>query len=131
VVYRVQLEGLEQGWSAPTTQRSARYTNLRPGDYTFRVAARNWGGQWSVPAEMRFRVIRNRAAQEMEEALERERIDKEVYRATAERFKGWLDAANHKKMLAEADRSLYAAKREGRNRTHSATYPERARIPCS
>jgi len=86
VVYRVRLEGLEAAWSAPTTQRTARYTNLRPGAYTFRVAARDWGGRWSAPVEVPFRVVRNRKAQEMDEALERERIDKEVYRATADRL---------------------------------------------
>lgn len=86
VVYRVRLEGLEVAWSAPTTQRTARYTNLHPGAYTFRVAARDWGGRWSEPVEVPFRVVRNRKAQEMDEALERERIDKEVYRATADRL---------------------------------------------
>ena len=44
VVYRTQLVGLEDAWSPPQRHRFARYTNLRPGDYTFRVAARNWGG---------------------------------------------------------------------------------------
>jgi len=86
VVYRAQLVGLEEAWSPPTPQRVARYTNLRPGDYTFRVAARNWGGQWSAPVEASFRVVRNRQAQEMEVALERERIDKEVALATAAVF---------------------------------------------
>ena len=62
VVYRVQLVGLETGWSAPTPQREQRYTNLRPGSYTFRASACNWGGTWSEPLEVRFRVIRNREA---------------------------------------------------------------------
>jgi len=86
VAYRVQLVGLEDAWSAPTPYRFARYTNLRPGDYTFRVAARNWGGQWGAPVEVPFRIVRNRKAREMEDAPERERIDKEVYRATAGRL---------------------------------------------
>lgn len=86
VVYRARLVGLEEGWSAPTPQRSARYTNLRPGAYTFRVAARNWGGEWSEAAEVSFRVVRDRRAREIEEALERERIDKEVALATAALF---------------------------------------------
>ena len=86
VVYRVWLEGLESTWSAPTAHRVARYTNLRPGRYTFRVAARNWGGQWSTPAELSLQVVRNRAQQEMAEALERAHIDKEVALATAARL---------------------------------------------
>ncbi len=71
VVYRTQLVGLEDAWSAPQSHRFARYTNLRPGDYTFRVAARNWGGQWSEPAEWRFRVVRNRDAADLEHARQR------------------------------------------------------------
>jgi diguanylate cyclase (GGDEF)-like protein len=50
------------------------------------VAARNWGGQWSTPAELPFEVVRNRAQQEMAEAVERARIDREVALATAARL---------------------------------------------
>ena len=71
VLYRTQLLGLENTWSSPHPHRFARYTNLRPGDYTFRVAARNWGGQWSMPCEWRFHVIRNRHAHELELARQR------------------------------------------------------------
>ncbi len=98
VVYRVQLMGLEAGWSAPSMRRRQRYMNLRPGAYIFRVAACNWGGNWSTPFEVRFRVVRNRQAQEAEEALERERIDKEVFRATAARL------TDLNRRLAETDR---------------------------
>lgn len=86
VLYRVHLAGLERDWSPPTPHRFARYTNLRPGAYTFRVAACDWGGQWSAPVEASFRVVRNRQARALEEALERERIDKEVALATAAVF---------------------------------------------
>ena len=84
--YRVQLAGLEQGWSAPTQLRFARYTNLRPGTYTFMVSARNWGGQWGSPLEVPVTVVRNHAAHRLEEALERQRIEKEVALATAALF---------------------------------------------
>jgi signal transduction histidine kinase/ligand-binding sensor domain-containing protein len=77
VLYRVQLVGLEAGWSAPTPQRLQRYTNLRPGPYRFRVAACNWGGGWSEPLDVRFQVIRDRQAQVVEEARERERVEAE------------------------------------------------------
>lgn len=86
VLYKVHLMGLEADWSAPTPQRSARYTNLRPGQYVFRVSARNWGGRWSPPLEAPFTVVRDRTAQANEDALEQVRIAKEVYRATAERL---------------------------------------------
>ena len=75
VVYRVQLVGLETDWSEATPQRSRRYTNLRPGLYTFQVSADNWGGCWGPPLEVRFRIIRNRQADILEEAQRLERIE--------------------------------------------------------
>jgi signal transduction histidine kinase/ligand-binding sensor domain-containing protein len=81
VLYRVQLVGLEVGWSAPTPQRLQRYTNLRPGSYIFRVSACNWGGAWSAPLEAPFQVNRDRQAQLVEEARERERIEAEQLKA--------------------------------------------------
>ena len=35
--FRYQLEGLDQGWSLPTTNHTAEYTNLPAGHYRFRV----------------------------------------------------------------------------------------------
>ncbi len=104
VVYRVQLEGLEIDWSVPTAQRTRRYTNLRPGEYSFRVSACNWGGNWCQPLVVPFRVIQNRQAREAAEALERERIAKEVYRATATR----LEELNQQ--LAVAQRAAEVAR---------------------
>jgi signal transduction histidine kinase len=66
--------GLEPEWSLPTFQRLQRYTNLRPGSYCFRVSAFNWGGTWGEPLEVPFRVIRDRQAQAVEDALESERV---------------------------------------------------------
>jgi diguanylate cyclase (GGDEF)-like protein len=80
------LAGLEAEWSAPTQLRFARYTNLRPGAYTFLVCARNWGGVWGEPLAVPLTVVRNRAAQQLEEELERQRIAKEVAQATAALF---------------------------------------------
>ncbi len=98
VLYRVQLEGFESGFSSPSTERSRRYTNLRPGAYVLRVSACNWGGTWSTPLEIPLRIVRNHQAQEAEEALEHERFEKEVYRAAATR----LEDLNQR--LAEASR---------------------------
>jgi ligand-binding sensor domain-containing protein/signal transduction histidine kinase len=47
VRYRFQLEGYDHGWSEPTAEREAGYTNLPPGPYTFRVVASNPDGVWS------------------------------------------------------------------------------------
>lgn len=114
VLYRVQLQGLEESWSSPTTQRSRRYTNLRPGLYVFRVSACNWGGNWSAPLEVTFRVVRNARAQQLEEALEH--IDREVYRATAARAEE-LDRQLAATRL-EAERARLAAEEVARLRSN-------------
>jgi signal transduction histidine kinase/ligand-binding sensor domain-containing protein/DNA-binding response OmpR family regulator len=36
-LYSYYLEGFDQGWTDPSSGRSATYTNLNPGEYTFRV----------------------------------------------------------------------------------------------
>lgn len=41
------LEGFEQDWGKPDYQRTATYTNLSPGSYTFHVKAANNDGVWS------------------------------------------------------------------------------------
>ena len=45
--YAYQLEGFDEGWINSGTQRTATYTNLPPGDYTFRVKASNADGVWN------------------------------------------------------------------------------------
>lgn len=45
--YSVMLEGFDQGWSRPSTRNRSTYTNLPPGQYTFRVRAKNSAGLWS------------------------------------------------------------------------------------
>ena len=42
--YSYQLEGFEQNWSAPTNELSIRYTNIPPGNYTFRVKSMSKNG---------------------------------------------------------------------------------------
>ena len=44
VTFRVRLEGVDHDWVDVGTRRSAYYTNLAPGSYTFRVAAANESG---------------------------------------------------------------------------------------
>jgi ligand-binding sensor domain-containing protein len=50
VRYQTWLDGYEAGWSQVTKRASREFTNLPPGDYTFRVRAKLDGGSWSVPA---------------------------------------------------------------------------------
>ncbi|MES2734475.1 MAG: two-component regulator propeller domain-containing protein [Bacteroidota bacterium] len=45
--YAYQLEGFDKNWNYVGTNRSATYTNLDPGTYTFRVKASNNDGVWN------------------------------------------------------------------------------------
>ncbi|HTV05623.1 MAG TPA: two-component regulator propeller domain-containing protein [Acidobacteriaceae bacterium] len=57
VRFRYQLVGFDHAWIAAGSQRSAYYTNLPPGHYTFRVIACNNDGIWSAaPASISFQL---------------------------------------------------------------------------
>ena len=47
VRYRYMLQGFDRGWTYAGARRSAYYTNIPPGDYTFRVEAANNDGLWN------------------------------------------------------------------------------------
>ncbi|MFC5460027.1 triple tyrosine motif-containing protein [Massilia niabensis] len=47
VRFRYQLEGIDQQWQNADTRRAAFYTQLAPGNYTFRVTAANEDGLWN------------------------------------------------------------------------------------
>jgi signal transduction histidine kinase len=47
VMFRYKLEGLEHDWHEVGNRRQAFYTDLPPGNYTFRVAACNNSGVWN------------------------------------------------------------------------------------
>jgi ligand-binding sensor domain-containing protein/signal transduction histidine kinase len=47
VRFKYKLEGFDPDWIDGGTRRSASYTNLRPGKYTFRVIAANNDGVWN------------------------------------------------------------------------------------
>jgi signal transduction histidine kinase/sugar lactone lactonase YvrE/ActR/RegA family two-component response regulator len=58
VRYRYKLEGLDRDWLAPTASTSATYSNLPPGEYTFKVIAANDAGIWNEnPATYAFTVL--------------------------------------------------------------------------
>ena len=45
--YKVKLEPYEKEWQNVETKLSARYTNLDPGEYIFKVTAANSDGVWN------------------------------------------------------------------------------------
>ncbi|MCP4220913.1 MAG: hypothetical protein GY765_40165, partial [bacterium] len=47
VQFKLQLEGHDPDWIDVGNARSTIYTNLSPGEYTFRVMARNSDGTWN------------------------------------------------------------------------------------
>ena len=49
VLVRYRLDGLDQAWSAPTQVRQVVYSNLKPGQYTFRVVASRHVDDWRGP----------------------------------------------------------------------------------
>ncbi len=55
ITYRYRLLGVEPEWNE-TTQDSARYAGVQPGQHTFQVSVRRGLGKWSAPISYRFRV---------------------------------------------------------------------------
>jgi ligand-binding sensor domain-containing protein/signal transduction histidine kinase len=47
VQFRYRLEGFDRDWIEAGTRRAAYYTNIAPGNYRFRVLARNNDGLWN------------------------------------------------------------------------------------
>jgi PAS domain S-box-containing protein len=56
VRYRFILEGFEKEWSPPTQQTIANYSNIPPGNYTFKVKASANMKDWSNPIIYSFEV---------------------------------------------------------------------------
>jgi signal transduction histidine kinase len=46
-LYSYTLEGFDRGWHAPGPGRLARYTNVPPGEYLFRIRGSNDDGLWN------------------------------------------------------------------------------------
>ncbi len=57
VTYQFKLEGYDQDWSRPQKQNSYTYSNLPPGNYTFKVKSANNDGVWNKePATFSFTI---------------------------------------------------------------------------
>ncbi|HEX2455883.1 MAG TPA: two-component regulator propeller domain-containing protein [Vicinamibacterales bacterium] len=52
VQFRFRLEGQDPDWRGVVNQRTVHYSNLRPGDYRFHVAAANNSGVWNEQGEV-------------------------------------------------------------------------------
>lgn len=57
VLFKTKLEGFEKNYSEWTTERTASFTNLKPGNYTFHVIAKNADGVQSTE-EATIRIVR-------------------------------------------------------------------------
>lgn len=58
LLFRYRLEGLETDWGEPVSKRTANYSFLPPGRYTFSVVASHGDGLWSPePAVLRIVLL--------------------------------------------------------------------------
>ncbi|HEX8546027.1 MAG TPA: ATP-binding protein, partial [Cytophagaceae bacterium] len=58
IKYQYKLEGFEKEWSLLTNTDFVTYSNLPPGDYTFKAKAQNSYGTWcEIPAIYKFKII--------------------------------------------------------------------------
>lgn len=55
--FRYMLEGYDKGWSVPTYEGTVQYTNLSPGDYTFRVIGTNDSHVWNEEGDSLFFTV--------------------------------------------------------------------------
>lgn len=56
--FKYELEGLDSDWVDAGTRRTAYYSHVRPGNYTFKVIAANRDGVWNQEgASIRLRVL--------------------------------------------------------------------------
>ncbi|MBA7524053.1 Sensor histidine kinase RcsC [subsurface metagenome] len=56
--YEYMLDGYEKNWHSVGTQRTATYTNIHPGKYTFMVRGSNNDGVWSEKAKTLHIIIK-------------------------------------------------------------------------
>ncbi len=54
--FQYRLKGFDRKWSMPTTDRSATYSYIPPGNYVFEVRASIDGVNWSTPASLGFSI---------------------------------------------------------------------------
>jgi len=57
VNYQYQLEGNDIEWSPVTANNIASYSNIKEGDYVFKLKVQNSNGIWSEPIKYSFKVL--------------------------------------------------------------------------
>ncbi|HEY9002414.1 MAG TPA: two-component regulator propeller domain-containing protein [Mucilaginibacter sp.] len=55
--YAYVLEGFDKGWNYVGNKNTAVYTNLPPGNYTFKVKSQNTSGEWSKALSLKVTVV--------------------------------------------------------------------------
>ncbi len=56
--YQYMLENFDKGWSPPTVATTATYTNIPPGEYTFKIKASNNDNVWNEqPTTVSFTIL--------------------------------------------------------------------------
>lgn len=58
IKYSWKLDGFSDSWSSPESNRQVNFTNLKYGDYVFRVKASNGFGEWGLERELKITVMR-------------------------------------------------------------------------
>lgn len=56
ILYSWKMEGLDEEWSKASQVNTASYSNLAPGNYTFKVRAKLGDAAWSNPEELKVNV---------------------------------------------------------------------------
>lgn len=56
ILYSWKMEGLDDEWSKPSQVNTASYSNLAPGNYTFKVRAKLGDAAWTNPKELKVNV---------------------------------------------------------------------------
>ena len=56
IKYSWKLDGFDESWSQPISQNTVSYTNISPGEYTFRVKAANRLGEFGPEKNIRIEV---------------------------------------------------------------------------
>jgi signal transduction histidine kinase len=58
ILYRYVLEGADEHWSASSSDAFSRnYYNLKPGEYSFKVASKGFNGRWGKPDVLNFVIL--------------------------------------------------------------------------